>query len=245
VNQADNYLLPDWQAPARVRALITTRRGGVSKGPYASFNLGTSVGDDPEAVSANRALLRQALPAEPLWLRQVHGTHVVDAALAEPGTAADASFTLATNTVCAVQVADCMPVLLCDRGGTVVAAAHAGWRGLCHGVIENAVAAMQVPASQVLAFLGPAIGPANFEVGPEVRAAFVDRDLDAAECFRPGRGDRWFADLYALARQRLARVGVSNLCGGGYCTVSELERFFSYRRDGVTGRMAAMIWLAH
>ena len=237
-------IVPDWPAPSRVHALITTRLGGVSLGPYAGFNLGLGVGDDPGAVAANRAILRRSLPAEPLWLRQVHGVTVVDAATAAPLTSADASFARRAGVVCAVQVADCLPVLLCDRGGTVVAAAHAGWRGLCRGVIEQTVATMRAKAGDVVAFLGPAIGPGSFEVGPEVRAAFVERDPRAGECFAPGTGDRCFADLYSLARQRLSALGVTEIHGGGYCTLRDPERFFSYRRDGVTGRMAALIWLA-
>jgi polyphenol oxidase len=242
VTMAD-YIIPDWPAARQVRAMISTRVGGVSQGPYASLNLGTSVNDDVAAVAANRAILRQSLPREPLWLKQVHGTAVVDAATARPLTAADASFTRSPGIVCAVQVADCMPVLLCDRAGTVVAVAHAGWRGLCNGVLEHTLAAMRVEGQDIIAFLGPAIGAAEFEVGPEVRAAFIELDPAAAECFSPGKGDRWLADLYALGRQRLSALKVTRIYGGGYCTVRERERFFSYRRDGITGRMAALIWL--
>jgi polyphenol oxidase len=238
-----HYIIPDWPAAAAVRSLITTRVGGVSQGPYASFNLGRSVGDDAAAVAANRVTLRQSLPAEPLWLKQIHGVTVVDAAQAAPSSAADASFAQVPGVVCAVQIADCMPVLLCDRAGTTVAAAHAGWRGLCHGVIENTLAAMRLEGREALAYLGPAIGPRNFEVGLEVRAAFIERDARAGECFVHGQGDRWLADLYALARQRLNALGITQIYGGGYCTVQERERFFSYRRDGITGRMAALIWL--
>jgi YfiH family protein len=241
---APDYIIPDWPAAPIVRAMITTRDGGVSHGPYASLNLGTSVNDDLAAVAANRAILRQSLPAEPLWLKQVHGVTVVDAAVAQPLTAADASFTRSTGIVCAVQVADCMPVLFCDRAGTVAAVAHAGWRGLCNGVLEQTVAAMHAEGRDIMAFLGPAIGAAEFEVGPEVRAAFLERDSAAAKCFSPGKDGRWLADLYALGRQRLSALNVTRIYGGGYCTVRERERFFSYRRDGVTGRMAALIWLA-
>jgi YfiH family protein len=238
-----DLLLPDWPAPPGVRAVMTLRTGGVSGGPYASLNLGDHVGDVPEAVAGNRQRLREALalPAEPFWLEQVHGTEV--ARFGGPDRRrADAAVALEHGQVCAVMVADCLPVLLADRGGTCVAAAHAGWRGLATGVLEAAVAALPVDPSRMTAWLGPAIGPEAFEVGPEVREAFVAVDPDAAEAFRPGTGDRWLADVYHLARQRLARAGVADVHGGGLCTVSEPARFFSYRRDGVTGRMAALIW---
>lgn len=235
-------LVPDWTAPPGVRALQTLRTGGCSPAPWASFNLGDHVGDDPARVTANRAELRQALPAEPLWLTQVHGTTVVDAALAPQGVSADASFATQPGQVCAVMTADCLPVLFCDRAGTIVAAAHAGWRGLLDGVLENTIAALQVVPGDLLAWLGPAIGPECFEVGDEVRAAFVARDAEVAGCFR-AHGSKWLADIYALARQRLLQAGVTAISGGGACTVSDAERYFSYRRDGVTGRMATLIWL--
>lgn len=237
-------ILPDWPAPARVRAISTTRLGGVSIAPYDSLNLGDHVGDDLAAVEANRAQLGRQLPAAPLWLRQVHGTAVVDAATTRPGTEADAAVARTRGMVCAVMTADCLPVLLCDDHGTVVGAAHAGWRGLCDDVIEATVAAMQMPGENLLAWLGPAIGPAAFEVGDEVRAAFVTRDPAAARAFQPSRNNgKWLADLYQLARQRLAACGVSRIHGGEFCTFSEPDRFFSYRRDGKTGRMASLIWL--
>ncbi len=240
-----DLLLPDWPAPPGVRAVMTLRTGGVSGGPYASLNLGDHVGDEPEAVAENRRLLREALalPAEPLWLEQVHGTGV--ARFDGPDRPqADAAVALAPGQVCAVMVADCLPVLLADRHGACVAAAHAGWRGLAAGVLEATVAAMPADPSQLVAWLGPAIGPDAFEVGPEVRAAFIAADAAAADAFRPGTGDRWLADVYQLARQRLARAGVTEVHGGGLCTVSDPARFFSYRRDGVTGRMAALVWRA-
>lgn len=238
-----DWLPPDWPAPENVRALQTLRTGGCSAGPWASFNLGEHVGDESGNVLANRAALRQFLPAEPLWLNQVHGTTVVDAAVAEQRMAADGSFARHPGSVCVVMTADCLPVLFCDRAGTVVAAAHAGWRGLLDGVLENTIAAMQVVPDQLLAWLGPAIGPAAFEVGPEVREAFVAKDAAAAQCFA-ARGDKWLADIYGLARQRLQKAGLTAISGGGACTVSESGRYFSYRRDGVTGRMASLIWLA-
>ncbi|NKN33946.1 peptidoglycan editing factor PgeF [Marichromatium bheemlicum] len=235
---------PDWPAPAAVRALVTTRSGGVSQGPYASLNLATHVGDDPARVARNRALLRQhaGLPSEPLWLDQVHGCVVADDAAAL-GCQADAAVSAWPGRVCAVLTADCLPLLLCDREGTRVAAVHAGWRGLAGGVIERTLAALALEPSRLLAWLGPAIGPSAFEVGPEVRARFVDLDVAAADAFRPGRAGRWLADLFMLARQRLVAAGVPAVYGGGQCTHIDPQRFFSYRRDGTTGRMASLIWL--
>ena len=239
------WLVPEWPAPLTVRACTTTRRGGASKGPYTSLNLATHVGDEPEHVEENRRRLHEArrLPTDPLWLRQVHGTTVVDAACSAFDTEADASYTRRSGVVCAVLTADCLPVLLCDADGTVVAAAHAGWRGLLDGVIENTVRALQRPGMQLLAWLGPAIGPEAFEVGAEVRAAFIARDAAAVSAFRPSPGGRWLADIYQLARQRLAEVHVTAVYGGHWCTVTDEARFYSYRRDGVTGRMASLIWL--
>lgn len=236
-------LVPDWPAPAWVRAAQSTRQGGVSKPPYASLNLAEHTGDEPGAVAENRRRLHRhlALPAEPSWLQQVHGTAVVPAGAL--GARADASWCDRPGQVCVVMTADCLPVLLCDTAGSVVAVAHAGWRGLLGGVLEAAVAAMQRPAGSLLAWLGPAIGPDAFEVGEEVRAQFVAADAAAAQCFRPSPRGRWLADLYALARQRLQRVGVEAIYGGGFCTVRQAEQFFSYRRDGRTGRMATLIWL--
>lgn len=238
---------PDWPAPPRVRALVTTRRGGVSLAPWDSFNLGDHVGDDVEAVEENRRRLRRELPAEPVWLHQVHGTRCVDAAHAVPRVEADAAFARRPGVVCAILTADCLPVLLCDEAGTVVGAAHAGWRGLLDGVIESTVAAMAASGSlageRLLAWLGPAIGPAAFEVGDEVRAAFVARDPAAAAAFLPHREGKWLADIYALARQRLAGLGVRRIASADFCTVRDRRDFFSYRRDGVTGRMASLIWL--
>ncbi len=239
-----DWILPDWPCPPSVRALITTRSGGVSTGAYASMNLGTAVGDVPEKVSENRRRLAACLPSAPRWLRQVHGTAVVAAERVAEPVEADASVATTANTVCAVMVADCLPVLLCDRRGQVVAAAHAGWRGLCAGVIENTVRSMPAPASDLLAYLGPAIGPEAFEVGDEVRTAFVGRDSRAAAAFRRHRQGKWMADLFTLARQRLAGIGVSAIYGGGDCTHSDSARFFSHRRDKVSGRMAALIWIS-
>lgn len=239
-------ILPDWPAPPRVRAASTTRLGGVSPGPYEALNLADHVGDDPAHVARNRALLRDrlALPAEPLWLEQVHGRDCVDAGAAAPGCAADAAVARAPGRVCAVMTADCLPVLLCNRGGEAVAAAHAGWRGLATGVIEQAVVALDADPEEILAWLGPAIGPGAFEVGGEVRDTFVAEDPGAAADFRAHGPGKWLADLFGLARRRLARMGVTRVYGGGLCTYSDRARFYSFRRDGATGRMASLIWLA-
>jgi YfiH family protein len=241
-------IVPDWPAPARVRALMTTRAGGVSAGGYASLNLGMRCGDDPPAVAETRRRLAARLPAAPVWLKQVHGTAVADADDArakgiEPE--ADAAVARTAGTVCAVLVADCLPVLLADERGTVVGVAHAGWRGLCGGVIEATLDAMRVAPSSVLAWLGPAIGPQTYEVGDEVRAAFIARDARAAQAFVATRPGHWLLDLYAVARQRLAAHGATRVYGGGLCTYTDAERFFSFRRQGAaSGRMAALVWLA-
>ncbi len=241
---APGLLRPDWDLPAGVGALLTTRAGGRSVGPFASFNLGGHVGDDPLAVAANRARLRSFLPAEPLWLNQVHGAAVADADGSEGVPEADAALARSSRCVCAVLTADCLPVLLCDDDASVVAAAHAGWRGLVAGVLENTVREMGVPPHRLRAWLGPAIGPEVFEVGDEVRAAFVAADPGSAKAFvaRPVAG-KWLADLFVLARRRLVAAGVTRISGGGMCTVSAPQRFYSYRRDGVTGRFASMVWL--
>ncbi len=242
---SNDWLVADWPAPPRVRTCTTTRQGGVSLAPYAGLNLGDHVGDAPQAVAANRAhVVRQrGLPGMPLWLNQVHGTTVVDAADAAPGCAADASFTREPGVVCAVLTADCLPLLLCDKAGSTVAAVHAGWRGLAAGVIEATLAAMQVPPEELMVWLGPAIGPRAFEVGSEVCEAFTSHDPAAAEAFHPSPAGRWLADIYQLARQRLARQGVTAIYGGERCTYTEAQPFYSYRREGVTGRMASLIWL--
>lgn len=240
-------ILPDWPAPAGVRAAFTLRAGGVSRPPFDTCNIAAHVGDEPRAVAENRALLRAglALPAEPAWLEQVHGHRVVDldrqTALGSLGPA-DASVTRTAGRVCAIQVADCMPVLFSAADGSAVGAAHAGWRGLAGGVLEAAVRAMNSPPAELLAWLGPAIGQAHFEVGEEVRAAFLAADAGAAPAFAANERGRWQCDLYAVARRRLAALGVSAIHGGGWCTHADAGRFFSYRRDGRCGRMAALIW---
>lgn len=239
-----DWIVPDWPAPSWVKAASTTRAGGASEGAYAALNLADHVGDDPRVVAANRRYVRErlALPAEPIWLRQVHGRGVVFAEDAVAGAEGDAAVCHSAGHVCVVMTADCLPILLCDRAGTCVAAAHAGWRGLADGVIEATVAALGVPANSVIAWLGPAIGPQAFEVGDDVRAAFMAQAAIAADAFRR-HGDRWHADLYRLAHQRLAALGVTQIHGGGLCTYSDSARFYSYRRDGVTGRMATLIWM--
>lgn len=243
----DDWIVPDWPAPERVRAAVTSRSGGVSHGPYSSMNPADHVGDEPAAVAANRHRLEQRLqlPAAPVWLQQVHGTTAVDAAAAGGVVQADAAYACQPGVVCAVLTADCLPLLLCDRVGTRVAAAHAGWRGLAAGVIEQTVAAMGLPGDELLAWLGPAIGPAAYRVGGEVRDTFVAHDPRAAAAFESVADGSWQADLYQLARQRLADCGVHAVSGGDHCTFTESGRFFSYRRDGVTGRIASLIWLEH
>lgn len=240
-------IIPDWPAPSGIGALVSTRVGGVSEGPYASLNLGARCGDAPAAVAENRRRLDALLPAPPVWLQQLHGTRVADAdaagrAGAEPQ--ADAAVAREPKTVCAVLVADCLPVLFVDDAASVVGAAHAGWRGLCAGVLEATVAALRVPPRSVLAWLGPAIGAQAYEVGDEVRAAFLGRDPGCAAAFAPVRPGHWWLDLYAVARRRLARCGIERVHGGAYCTYSDPGLFFSYRRDGASGRMAALIWRA-
>ncbi len=247
ISMSEHWIVPDWPAPASVRSLITTRHGGVSTGVYGSLNLGGHVADRSEDVATNRARLQAVLPSVPVWLRQVHGNRVCNAdneLLADSPPEADAVVARRPGVVCAVMSADCLPILLCDRAGSVVAAVHAGWRGMHAGVIENAVAAMQRPSQQLLAYLGPAIGPEAFEVGDDVRALFVSANDEAEAAFKPLRPGKWLANIYLLAHQRLARLRVDAVYGGGYCTVHEAARFFSYRRDGVTGRMASLIWLA-
>jgi len=243
VNDPRDWIVPAWPAAPHVRSLITTREGGVSGGAHGSFNLGLSAGDDAAAVHANRALLRAHLPQEPKWLRQVHGARAVRADGLTEIPDADASVARNAGTVCAVMIADCLPVLLCDKRGGVVGIAHAGWRGLSSGVVENTVQAMGVAPEALIAYLGPAIGPAAFEVGADVRDAFVVADPVASAAFTPQREGKWLADLFQLARRRLARCGVQQVFGGGLCTYGDPARFYSYRRDKTTGRMAALIWL--
>lgn len=239
-----HWIVPQWDAPSRVGALVTTRAGGVSQGAYAGLNLGTHVGDAASSVARNQALLESVLPSQPVWLEQVHGADVVDADGVAGRARGDASVARGSGVVCAVLTADCLPVLFADMQGTVVAAAHAGWRGLADGVLERTVEAMAVPPHAVCAWLGPAIGQPAFEVGEEVRTAFIRADDQAVEAFVPGRAEaKWHADLWMLARQRLLCAGVRHISGGGMCTYSDARRFYSYRRDGACGRFASLVWL--
>lgn len=242
------FIVPNWPAPANVKALQTTRNGGLSQPPYASLNLGAHVSDDPVVVAQNRQLLSPFLPSEPVWVNQVHGTRVIDAAKSSCLEDADAAFTTQANVVCTTMTADCLPVLLCDREGSVVSAVHAGWRGLCDGVIEAAIAKIVVEPNEVLAWLGPAIGPQAFEVGHEVRQQFIEKDARAEIAFKLA-GEKWLCDIYAIAQQRLQNVGVKQIYGGGidanFCTYSDEAQFYSFRRDQVTGRMASLIWLTN
>lgn len=247
------FITPDWaEVPSNIGAISTVRYGGVSRAPYddghggGGLNLGTHVGDRYEDVLQNRALLRSVVPAEPAWLQQVHGTTVVDAACISGMPEADASMTTVPGVVCVIQTADCLPVLFCDRAGKVVAAAHAGWRGLAHGVLENAVARMRdAGAGEILAWLGPAIGPQHFEVGEDVLDVFASKNADSLAAFLPipGRPAKYHADIYRLARMTLETVRVNRIYGGSFCTVGEPDRFYSYRRDKTTGRMASLIWI--
>ena len=237
-------ITPDWPAPARVHSCSTTRAGGASKPPYASLNLGDHVGDAEATVRSNRlALARELGCAEPAWLEQVHGNRVVDMDADFVGPA-DAAIATQAARVCAVMTADCLPILLTDRIGTAVAAVHGGWRGLAGGIVIAAVDAFKargVAPNQLLAWLGPAIGPAAYEVGRQVTEQLAAEDAPA---LTPGRPEHWWLDLYGLARLRLAAAGVSSVYGGNLCTVADPARFFSYRRDGICGRQATLIWLA-
>jgi polyphenol oxidase len=242
--------VPDWPAPKAVRAAFTLRSGGVSAPPFDSLNVGAHVGDAAAAVAENRRRVcaHLQLPAEPLWLEQVHGTDVIDLdRVRSPASAAppiaDAAIARRAGNVCVMQVADCMPVLFAARDASAVAAAHAGWRGLAGGVLEATVARLGVPPEEIMAWLGPAIGPRHFEVGEEVRAAFLEHDAAAAAAFSANARGRWQCDLAALARGRLASLAIDAVWGGSWCTYSDPARFFSYRRDGRCGRMAALMWL--
>jgi YfiH family protein len=243
---AIGWITPEWPLAGKVNVVSTLRGGGVSEGPYASMNLAAHVGDRPEAVAANRLLLREAahLPAEPLWLEQVHGVDVVRHGEVTPDVRADAAVAFEPGRVCAVMTADCLPVVLADRAGARVAVAHAGWRGLLGGILEATVAGLGGKAGDLHAWLGPAIGPKAFEVGAEVREAYAERLPGSGVFFARNERGRYLADLYGLARLALERAGVGAVHGGGWCTHGDGERFFSFRRDGVTGRMATLAWLA-
>ena len=244
-------LQPNWPAPTWVRAMSTTRIGGVSKDAFDSFNLGLHVFDNPNDVYQNRLQLSQSLNFmyDPIWLNQTHSTHVIE--LKKPDVKdlsldADGALTQLTYVPCVVLTADCLPLLLCDTQGTVVGAIHCGWRGIANGIIENALNAIRLKTNNdILAWLGPAISQNHFEVGDEVREQFLKHNLAASSAFIPGeRPGKWMANLYILASQRLNEMGVRQIYGGDYCTYTDAARFYSYRRDKETGRMATLIWLA-
>jgi YfiH family protein len=243
-------LNPEWPAPPQVKTAVTTRKGGISLGPYQSLNLGDHVGDDPKCVLANRVLLSKFLPNEPIWLKQVHGVQV-----STPGARvleADAIVTNKPNEVLAIMTADCLPVLFTSESGDVIGAAHAGWRGLCNGVLENTVKEMQAlsktsSAKNMMAWLGPAIGPQAFEVGADVLEAYQNAKIpfpNQSFVDMPSKPGKYLANLYLLARSRLESIGLNQIYGGDFCTVNQEEQFFSYRRDGVTGRFASLIWIS-
>ena len=244
------WLQPDWDAPAHVRAFVTTRAGGVSRGEYASMNLGSRSGDDAAHVARNREIVRGELPSDPRWMAQVHGIDVANLDRLDDSKVATADAAVASRPgrVGVVLTADCMPLFVTDRKGSRVGVAHAGWRGMAGGVVESTVAAFEGPREDLMAWMGPAIGPKAFEVGPEVREAFMEDDPGAAEHFiakasSPAGPRKYLADLYGLARRRLARAGVREVRGGGFCTFTEADRFFSYRREQKSGRMGAFIWI--
>ena len=246
-----DFITPNWPALANVKALQTTRAGGISLAPYNSLNMGLHVQDNPLHVAHNRQLLSQFLPSEPVWLNQVHGTHVlnagvVDAASTASAPDADASYTMQKNVVCVTMTADCLPILLCDKAGTAVASIHAGWRGLCDGIIEAAVNQLSAKPANLMVWLGPAIGPNAFEVGAEVREQFIAKDAKAKLAFK-SHGDKYLCNIYKIATQRLNNLGITQIYGGGqsenWCTFTDKEKFFSFRRDSATGRMATLIWL--
>ncbi len=241
-----HFIVPDWPAPAHINAFTTTRFGGVSPSPYDSFNLGDHVGDASLNVAQNRAILREQinLPEPPRWLSQNHGCRVVESALWAAGDQGDAIISTTPNHVCPILTADCLPILLCNQQGDEVAAIHAGWRGLANGIIEQTIARFSNDKSALMAWLGPAIGPDQFEVGQEVVDAYLQHDAVAQQAFQQTDDTHYLADIYLLARQRLQALGVFAVYGGQFCTVTESTRFFSYRRDKTTGRMASLIWIA-
>ena len=255
--QKMQWITPNWPVPTHVKAASTTRAGGVSQSAYDSLNLGAHVGDELQSVLANRRIVKESLnlPSEPIWLEQVHSTVVADADSPQPELTADASVSHQVGKVCVVMTADCLPVLMTNQSGSVIGAAHAGWRGLNDGVLETTLDEMAVASQEVMIWLGPAIGPKHFEVGEEVREAFVSQHKQATEAFNASQNEnKWYADIYQLARIRLVAMGVSakHIYGGGYCTYSDKksdiegdsEKFFSYRRQATTGRMASLIWLS-
>lgn len=243
----DLFLTPNWPAPPSIRAYTTLRMGlGVSKPPYQQFNLAEHVADSPEDVKKNRELLKQSLslPAEPIWINQIHSNIVIEATPQNQYKDADATFTRLPNQVCAILTADCLPIFLCDQDGTRIAAIHAGWRGIAHGIIENTIEVLDVNPDKLLAWFGPAISQQHYEVGDEMRDIFLQHDKDSVNAFTLSPQKRWLANLYQLARLRLNKCGISRIYGGEHCTYTDSERFFSYRRDGAaTGRMASVLWI--
>jgi len=244
--RSDSLIIPDWQAPDTIQAMSTTRLGGVSQPPYNSLNMGTHVGDTLSVVSQNRQHLTQLgnMPNQPLWLNQVHGTDVIHASNWHADVDADAIYSDQPDQVCAIMTADCLPVLFTDKHGQQVAAAHAGWRGLLHGVLENTVNQFAGPRDDILVWLGPAIGPKQFKVGKEVYEAFIAHSPQAHKAFIGIDSTHYLANIYQLAKQRLSALGIIHISGGNFCTATDKDRFFSYRRDGVTGRMASLIWIS-
>ena len=239
------FISPDWPAPDNIRAFSTTRHGGFSQAPFDSLNFGDHVGDDIALVSQNRAQLRQIIqaPEEPLWLKQAHSDHVVNSLDWQLNIEADAIFSQHRNHVCTIMTADCLPILLCNQQGDTVAAIHAGWRSLAAGIIEKTLRRFQCDSSSIMAWLGPAIGPSQFEVGQDVYDAFCRHSPSASQAFKATDNSHYLADIYQLARQRLESQAITAIYGGDFCTVSDEQRFFSYRRDGKTGRMATLIWI--
>jgi polyphenol oxidase len=237
-----HWLVPDWPAPANIHAATTLRTGGVSTGEYDSLNPASHVGDDPYLVNQNRLIIRTMLnlPSEPVWLNQTHSTRAVRAENSPTPLNADASFTNQEGVVCTVMTADCLPLLTCSTDGSEIAAIHAGWRGLLDGIIDNTIASLN--NTDLLIWLGPAIGSEQFEVGNEVRSAFLEKSENYEPAFKKHSQGKWLADIYKLARINLAKLGIKNIYGGHYCTVTDKERFYSYRRDKITGRMATLIW---
>ena len=237
-----HWLQPDWPAPANIHAATTLRTGGASQNNYVSLNTATHVGDNPDLVCQNRQIIKTLLnlPSEPIWLNQIHSNRAIKAIATDTPQQADASYTDQSSVVCAVMTADCLPLLVCSTDGSEIAAIHAGWRGLLDDVIDNTIAAMQ--NKDLLVWLGPAIGAEHFEVGDEVRAAYVAKSAEYASAFKQKNQDKWLADIYQLARINLAFLGITKIYGGDFCTLTDQERFYSYRRDKVTGRMATLIW---
>lgn len=241
----EQFIYPDWPAPPNIKALSTTRIGGHSLAPYDEFNLGAHVGDDTDAVQKNRKqlIVSQQLPASPYWLNQTHSTHVINSTEWQQDIEADAMISTIHNHICTIMTADCLPILLCNTQGDIIAALHAGWRGLAAGILENTINKFGDEPKNLMVWLGPAIGPTQFEVGEDVYKVFTTHSPQAQNAFQQTDASHYLANIYCLAKQRLNALGVKQIFGGDFCTVTEQQRFFSYRRDGITGRMASMIWI--